>query len=236
MFKRFLGMAAALAFCLAMPVVQAQAAWPERPVKFLLGSAAGSSLDSIGRVLGQKLSEKFNQPFVATNVTGGGLGALTMTLKNSPADGYTIAFGNDSFFTFNALVKGAQFKPDDFEYLAGIFSSDPAWICAPDKPWKNLREAFEWAKEQDKPLLYMSMSRQDNMMTKALADEVGCKIDIIPAKGPNAAITALMGGHCDLAFSGGIHYEQERAGNTCFRRRRSFRERKFVRFGVNGNG
>ncbi|MBO4318615.1 MAG: tripartite tricarboxylate transporter substrate binding protein [Mailhella sp.] len=212
MFKRIISIAAAAALSLTCFAAPSQAAWPERPVKFLLGSAAGSSIDTVGRLLADRLSKKFNQPFVPQNVTGGGNGALTMVLKNSPADGYTISFGADSFFAFNSLVKGAQFKAEDFEYVAGVFSADAAWICTPDKPWKNLREALEWAKANNKTLVYQSQTRSDNLMTQMIAEEMGVKIDIVPAKGPSAIITSLLGNHCDLGYSGGLHYEQDRAG------------------------
>ena len=83
MFKRIISIATAAALSLTCFAAPSQAAWPERPVKFMISSGAGSSLDMIGRVIAQKLSEKYGQPFVPQNVSGGGLGAFTMSLKNA---------------------------------------------------------------------------------------------------------------------------------------------------------
>lgn len=188
------------------------AAWPERPVKVLLGSAAGSSIDMVGRVIAQKLSEKFGQPFVPQNVAGGGLGAFAMTLKNAKADGYTIGFGTDANFTNNVHDPNAQYKLEDFKPLCTVFNGDTSYICAADKPWKDLKDALEWSADNG-PIIYLFQTMIDRKAMELRVSEVpGAQVKYMPAASPSALVSSLLGGHGDLGFSGGLHYEQARAG------------------------
>ncbi len=202
-----------MAFSLITPT-KAQADWPERPVKMVLGSQAGSSIDIVGRLLAQALSEKFGQPFVPNNIASGGLGAFAMNMKNARPDGYTIGFGADQNFSYGVLDKNARYTLDDFIFLAGVFYGDSAVICSAEKPWKNLQEAFDWAKENNETLDYLFQTPLDRMWLQIFAKNAGVKINLIPATGPSAIITSLMGNHADLGFSGGFHFEQERANKV----------------------
>ncbi len=214
MFKRFLSIAAAAALGALCVSGSALAEWPERPVKFLLGSGAGSSIDMVGRVIGLKLSEKFNQPFVATNVSGGGLGAFAMTLKNAKPDGYTIGLGADSNFTYSCLDPKAKFRMEDYIFVCAIFTGDASYIVAPDKTWKNLREALEASKTAEKPLNYLFQTAQDRQVMEKYARETGARVNFIPGQSPSAIVTAIIGGHGDIGYSGGLHFEQDRAGKV----------------------
>ena len=214
MFKRIAMLALSAVLTTTCFVAPSHAAWPEKPVKFLLGSGAGSSIDMVGRLIAQKLSEKYGKPFVPTNVSGGGLGACAMTLKNSKNDGYTIGLGADTMFTFNSLDPSSRFKMSDYTFLCTIFQGDASYIVAPDKPWKNLREALEASKTMSRPLTYQFQTAMDRKVFEMLAKEVGAKVAIIPMQSPSAGITAVIGGHTDIAFSGGLHYEQDRAGKV----------------------
>ena len=214
MFKRFVCLAAVTLLASKSFVVPSHAAWPEKPVKFLLGSGAGTSIDMVGRVIAQKLSEKYGKPFVPTNVSGGGLGAFAMTLKNSKADGYTIGMGADTMFTFNSLDPGSRFKASDFVFLCTIFQGDASYIVSPDKTWKDLREALEASKTMPRPLTYQFQTAMDRKVFEILAEEVGAKVSMVPMQSPSAGVTAVIGGHTDIAYSGGLHYEQDRAGKV----------------------
>jgi tripartite-type tricarboxylate transporter receptor subunit TctC len=212
MFKRIISIAAAAAISLTCFAAPSQAAWPERPVKFMLGSGAGSSIDMVGRLIAQKLSDKYGQPFVPQNVSGGGLGAFAMSLKNAKADGYTIGFGADSFFTYNSLDPKSKFHMEDYEFLCTVFQGDCAYIVAPDKKWKDLREALEASKTMDKPLVYQFQGALDRKIFEVFVKEIGAKVSMVPMQSPSAGVTAVIGGHADIAFAGGLQYEQERAG------------------------
>ncbi|MBO4318256.1 MAG: tripartite tricarboxylate transporter substrate binding protein [Mailhella sp.] len=213
MFKSIITVAAAAALALTSVAAPAQAAWPERPVKFMLGSAAGSSIDMIGRIIIQELTERFGQPFVAQNITGGGLGMFAMTLKNAPADGYTIGFGSDVNFTNNSHDPNAKFKMEDFKPICTVFNGDTSIIVNVDRPWKDLREALEASKTT--PITYYFQSAMDRKLMEGYVEQVpGAQVKLIPEKSPTQIVSNLIGGHGDIGLSGGLHYEQARAGKV----------------------
>ena len=213
MFKSIISLAAAAALSLTCIAAPAEAAWPERPVKFMLGSAAGSSIDMVGRLIAQKLTDKFGQPFVPQNVAGGGLGLFAMTLKNAPSDGYTIGFGLDNNFTNVAHDPNAKFKLEDFKPICTVFNGDTSYIVAPDKKWKNVREALEDSKTT--PITFLFQTAMDRNCFELLASQVpGAQVKLMPQKSPSAIVSAIMGGHGDIGSSGGLHFEQARAGKV----------------------
>ncbi|MBP3730180.1 MAG: tripartite tricarboxylate transporter substrate binding protein [Mailhella sp.] len=213
MFKRIISIAAAAALSLTCLAAPSQAAWPERPVKLLLGSAAGSSIDMIGRIIAQKLTDKFGQPFVPQNVAGGGLGLFAMTLKNAPSDGYTIGFGLDNNFTNVAHDPNAKFRLADFKPLCTVFNGDTSYIVAPDKKWKNVKEALEASKQE--PITFLFQTAMDRNCFQLLVSQVpGAQVKLMPQKSPSAIMSAIMGGHGDIGSSGGLHFEQARAGKV----------------------
>src|SRR5215470_14420242 len=68
------------------------AAYPDRPVHWLIGFAPGGPVDAVARLMAQWLSDKFGQQFVVENRTGSGGNIAAAAAINSPADGYTILF------------------------------------------------------------------------------------------------------------------------------------------------
>ena len=78
-----------VAFCGA-----AQAAYPEKPIRLVLGSAAGGSVDILMRVLAQQLSVQMNTPFVIENKPGASFVPATMDVVKAAPDGYTLGYGN----------------------------------------------------------------------------------------------------------------------------------------------
>lgn len=187
-------------------------AWPERPVTFILASQAGTSLDVVGRILADALSKRFNQPFVIKNTNSGSLGGFPVAMKNAKNDGYVIGMCGDGAFTYNSL-RQPNYTADDVEYVCGVFYGDSAWVVAGgNTQWKDVKDALEWAKANNKTLNYMFHTGMDRDVFSVYAKQIGAKVNLIPATGPAAILTSLIGGHADIGFSGGLHVEQERAG------------------------
>lgn len=213
MSKQFLICLFAALFAVACFSAPAKAEWPDRPVTFVLGSQAGTSIDVVGRLLAEDLSKKFGQPFIPKNVPGGSLGAFPMAMKNAKADGYTIGMGPDMIFSYNTLEPSAKYTIDDVEYVCGIFTGDSAWVVSGEnKQWKDLKDALEWARDNNKTLNYQFQAGIDRALMEAYAKQIGAKVNLVPSQGPASILTSLIGGHADIGFSGGLHYEQARAG------------------------
>jgi tripartite-type tricarboxylate transporter receptor subunit TctC len=87
--RTFLHLAASAAALLALPLIAKAQTYPSRPVRIIVGQAAGSGSDIAARLLGQRLSERLGQPFVVENRPGAGGNIATEAVVRSPADGYT---------------------------------------------------------------------------------------------------------------------------------------------------
>src|ERR1700688_964018 len=93
--RRFLKLAGAVALLPAGPhVARAQAGYPNRPVRWIVGQAAGSSSDITARLIGQWLSEKLGQQFIIEARPGATGNIATEFVARAPADGYTILLLN----------------------------------------------------------------------------------------------------------------------------------------------
>ena len=88
--RRFLHLAAGAAALPAMSRIARAQVYPSRPVRLIVGLAAGSSLDILARLMGQWLSERLGQPFVIENRPGAGTNVATEAVVRSAPDGYTL--------------------------------------------------------------------------------------------------------------------------------------------------
>ena len=89
--------AVALLAAAAHPGAQAQANWPAKPVHLIVAAAPGGGTDVVGRMIGQRLSERLGQPFLVENRGGAGGSVAADFVAKSPADGYTLLMTNDQF-------------------------------------------------------------------------------------------------------------------------------------------
>ena len=108
--RRFLRLAAGAA---ALPLVAHSArseTYPARPVRIIVGFAAGGSADIIARLVGQWLSERLGQQFIIENRTGAGTNIATETVVNSPPDGYTLLLITSANFINATLYEKLNFK------------------------------------------------------------------------------------------------------------------------------
>src|SRR5947207_1077347 len=88
--RQFLHLAAGAAALPVLPGIARAQAYPTRPVRLIVGFAAGGGTDIVGRVIGQWLSERLGQQFIVENRPGAGTNIATEAVVRAPADGYTL--------------------------------------------------------------------------------------------------------------------------------------------------
>src|SRR6201996_1832983 len=126
---------------------QAEAAYPNRSVKWVVPYAAGGATDVLSRLVCQRLTEKLGQPFVVENKPGAGSNIGTQTVINSPADGYTLLLTS----TANAI--NASFDPSvpynfakDIAPVAGLARIPLVLVVNNDLPVHNVADFIAYAK------------------------------------------------------------------------------------------
>jgi tripartite-type tricarboxylate transporter receptor subunit TctC len=193
----------ALLFALAPALAWAQA-YPDKPVRMVVGFPPGGGTDVVARILAPKLSELLGQPLVIENRPGAtGTMAAAMVAK-SPPDGYTIMMGHVSV---NAIAPSlfANLQYDvirDFAPVA-IAASVPHFVVVhPSVPVTSLKELIAYLKTQGNKLTFPSAG---NGSMPHLAGEIfkslaGVELVHVPYKGSGQSMQDLLGGQHVVAF------------------------------------
>jgi putative tricarboxylic transport membrane protein len=190
-----LTLAATLFFCAA------HAEYPDKAIRFLSLSAAGSSLDAMARVVGKELGDELKQPIVVEDKPGG-TGAVGMaTAKNLPADGYTLvtATGSTSFMMADPA---SDYKPADFIFLRGLQAEASAVAVAKDSPFRSMKELVEAMRKTPEKINVGGFAAAGfhQYVFYRLQQAAKFKNVWVPFDGGNQAVSALLGKHIDAAI------------------------------------
>src|SRR5689334_2164881 len=125
----------------------AAAAYPDRPVHWIIGFAPGGPVDAVARVLSQWLSDKFGQQFVVENRTGSGGNIAAAAAINSPADGYTLLFVAPNNAISTSLYKKLPFDfIRDTTPVASIMQLTNMLVVSNAMPVKTVQEFIDYCK------------------------------------------------------------------------------------------
>ncbi len=191
-------------FTLAAPL--AAQTWPTKPVRLVLGYAAGGAMDMSARVIAPILGESIGQPVVVENRTGGAGNIAAEAVARSDADGHTILFYADAYTIAPSLFARLTFDPvKDFVHVTQMISGAHILVGHPSVPAKTLQELIAYAKANPGKLAYGSPG---NGTPQHLAAELfksiagGLNITHVPYKGGGQAIGDVVGGTIPLASLG----------------------------------
>jgi tripartite-type tricarboxylate transporter receptor subunit TctC len=197
--------AAAAAACLSSAAPAALAAWPERPITFVVPSAAGGSPDVLSRLLTSELARILNTPMVVDNRPGAAGTIGLMQIIGKPADGYTIGYGNVNTLAVNrALFRKLPYDVDrDLVPVVHAFDLYNVLIVRSESPHKSAGELIAAARMSPGKL---SFGAPGIGTTGHMSGEVFrsmAKIDVlyVPYNGGPAALTDLLGGRTDFLFA-----------------------------------
>jgi tripartite-type tricarboxylate transporter receptor subunit TctC len=183
---------------------QAAAAYPDTPVKLLVGYGPGGATDIIARVLSKYLSDKWGQAVVVENKPGAsGMIAASDVVRANP-DGYTLLLGYTPEVSINQLVF-SNMRYDPIKDLTPIsLAADAPLVLAVGAklPVKSLKEILDKGKGAT-PLTYGSpgVGGQQHMAGELLGGATKISLTHIPYKGTGPAVAALVGGQIDLFFA-----------------------------------
>src|SRR5438067_9858393 len=122
--------------------------YPSRPVHIIVPSTPGGGYDVIGRLLAERLSPQFGQPFVVENRAGGGTLVGTQAVATAAPDGYTLLVGGLANMAFNpGLHKDVRYDPvRDFAPVAMVGAFTYALIGRKDLPPPSLKALVDYAR------------------------------------------------------------------------------------------
>lgn len=202
--SRFLSLSLALAALLA-PLHPAFAAWPEKPIRLIVPSAPGGAPDVLMRALSAQLSQQLGVPIVIDNKPGGSYTIGTMELVRSPADGYTLAYGNVvSLATNRSLLPNVPYDVDrDLTLISNAVRVVNLLAVSNNVPVKTVPELIAYAKKNPGKVAFAS---DGNGTTAHLGVELfksmtGTYMLHVPYKAASAAVTDLISGGVQLMMA-----------------------------------
>ena len=201
--RRFLQLASGSAVLPLLPRVAQAESYPNRPVRILVGFAAGGNFDLVARLLGQSLSERLGQPFVIENRPGAASNLATEAAIRAPADGYTLLLGGAVNAVNATLLDKLSFDfVRDIAPVSGVVQFANVMTVGPSFPAKTIPEFITYAKANPEKINHGSSG---NGTTQHLAGELfkmmtGVGFTHVPYRGASQAITDLLGGQVQVLF------------------------------------
>jgi tripartite-type tricarboxylate transporter receptor subunit TctC len=182
----------------------AQANYPDKPIRVIVGFPAGSSADVAARLLGQKLAAALGQPVLIENVTGAAGNIAAERVAKAAPDGYTLGFAAHAQVITNPLMYKLAFDPvKDFAPISRVYVSPNLLVVNNAVPAKNVQELLALARAQPGGLTFASGGggSSPHLAAEMLKSMAGVDIRHIPYKGVVAAIPDLLGGRVTMMFS-----------------------------------
>ena len=203
--------AAALAAALSVAALappgpaRAQDAWPSKPIRMIVPTAAGSGTDIMGRFYAERLSAALKQPIVVDNKAGASGVIATQALLQAPADGHTLLFNNGSFAVMApALITNLPYDPArDVVPVAQVAVGGVIMVVDPASPVRNLQELVAHVKANPDRLSYGSfgVGSSAHLITEWLVQQTGMKIAHVPYKSTPQMFTDIAAGNLLFRWS-----------------------------------
>ena len=200
--RRILKSAALLVWCL-MFLGNAAAAFPERPVRFVVPFPPGGGTDAVARILGGELAKTWGQQVVIENRAGAQGNIGTALGLKSPADGYTLVLAHQGVLTVNPhLYDNVGFDPArDVVPVAKVTEQPFVLVVNPALPAQTLEELTVLAKQQPGKLTFASSSSGPQMAGEMYKMASGVNLLHVAYKGAGPAVVDVLAGHVDMMFA-----------------------------------
>ena len=178
--------------------------YPTRPVRFILPVPPGGSVDTMARIMAEKLRQKCGrQPVIVENRPGAGnLIGIDAVLQGRP-DGYTLLFGPGSPVIINKLlIPNRALDPETLEPVSMIATNPVVLVVHPKVPAKTLAEFVAYAKANPGKLNYASAGNGGvpHLAADMFQRKAGVTFTKVPYRGVSLAMTDLLAGQVDMIF------------------------------------
>jgi tripartite-type tricarboxylate transporter receptor subunit TctC len=202
--KRLAGALALVAMLgLASGPVRAQDAYPTRPVKIMIAFPVGGLLDTVSRIVGEKLSGLLGQQFVVEARPGAGGTLATAAVAKADPDGYTLMMINDNHALNPSVFKNIPYDSvKDFAPVGFVGYTPLILVANGALPMKNVKDLVSASKEKPNTITYGSVgvgsaSHLAGVMLEGVAD---MKWQHVPYRGGAPALNDLLAGHVQTMF------------------------------------
>ncbi|UCU97541.1 Bug family tripartite tricarboxylate transporter substrate binding protein [Acidovorax radicis] len=179
--------------------------YPDKPVKLVVGFAAGGPTDVVARAFADHASRALGQPFIIDNKPGANTILAAQAVASAPADGYTLLFGATNHTMIPGLYSGrvkfdavSSFKP-----LCTVATSPTVLVVGPGLPVKSLADYMARARKEPGRVTAgtAGVGSSGHFATEMFARANHLQLNHVPYKGAAPVVTDLMGGQLDSSFA-----------------------------------
>jgi tripartite-type tricarboxylate transporter receptor subunit TctC len=202
--RQFLRLAAGTAMFQALSRVAWAQDYPSRPVRIIVGFAAGGPNDILARLMGQWLSDRLGQPFVIENRLGAGSNIAAEAVVRAPPDGYTLLLVGSPNAINATLYRKLNFNfVRDIAPVGSFMRGALVMVVNPSVPPKTLSDFIAYAKANPGKLAYGSggVGGITHMTSELFEMMAGVNMVHVPYRGVAPALTDLLGGRVQVLFA-----------------------------------
>ncbi len=198
--RQILGCLGALGIGSALPAL-AQADYPQKPIRIVLGLPAGGAADIVVRALAQELEQTLKQAVLVDNKPGGLFQIAVQAVASAPADGHTLLYINSSFVTVQAVQKkfdlARQFQP-----LTLTGETPSVLVVQANSRFKTMKDLIDFGRARPDELSYgtLGVGTLEHLKSVQLTEAAGFEAKAIPYKGGPDMLNAVIAG--DIHFTG----------------------------------
>ena len=198
---------AAVAVALALPFAAGGAlaqSWPDKPVHILVPAPAGSSLDVLARAIGDKLREKYGQPFIVENKPAAGGTVATAEVARAPADGSVMLLGFNGPLATGPLITKVPYDVKKDLAPVIITSSQPNVLAVNAAlPIKSVADLVAWSKANPGKLNFASVGNgsSSHLNAELLKSMAGMDAVHVPFNGSPPAVLSVVQGDTQMIFA-----------------------------------
>lgn len=194
-----------IASALAAPGTATAQNYPTRPIRIVVVSTPGGSVDTLARTVGPKLAERWNQQVLVDNRPGAGGAIAAEIVAKSPPDGYTLIMGTVASFATNvSLRKSLPYDPvKDFSPISLVATQNLMLLIHPSVPAKSVRELTAIAKKQPGVLSFASAGNGTGGHLSGELYKMLAGVDLlhVPYKGVQPALIDVVSGQVSMTFA-----------------------------------
>jgi len=191
--------------CLLFVANAAHAQYPAKPVRVVVGYAAGSSTDIVGRVMADRLSAYWKQSVYVETRAGAAGNLAADAVAKAAGDGYTLLFAQNGLAISAAALPNLAYSAErDLVALAPVAATPHILIVAPDFPAKNVQELIALGRREQGKLTYASsgVGNSDHLCGELFNVMAGIEAVHVPYKGGAPAAVDVLGGRISYYFAG----------------------------------
>jgi len=171
--------------------------YPERPVRMLIAFPAGGTIDTLGRIIAQKLTEAWGQNVVIENRPGAGGNIGAAAAAKSMPDGYTLHLGAQTLAVNVTLQPSTEFDPvKDFDPIMLVATAQDVLLVPPNSPFRSVKDLIDYAKAHPGELNYASLGTgtSGHLATVMFSELAGIKLQHVPYTSVSQATTDVISG------------------------------------------